>query len=241
MERSCREYAARHGYELVLIDDYIDQSPLANQRTPHWQKCLILEHPAVREFDRAVWIDADILINFRSAPCIVAATEPGKIGVVLSKERPDIAERYEKAELPGTIQQLVNTGVIVFDVAGDREFLRSVYDNGVENQFSMKENVPLSYHIMTSGRAQLLDPRFNLCWDEVMVKYYRHLINPQNRQMPALISLAVTNAWHNSFFMHFQANQIVYEAGDKTHVFHTRDDVERVLIECEDVGSLVIK
>ena len=240
LERSWREYAERHGYELVLIEDFIDDSPLAHEREPHWQKCLILEHPAVQEFDHAVWIDADILINFRSAPCIVAATENGKIGVAPGSESPEISEIYTKAELPGTLQQLVNTGVIVYDVAGDRDFLRSVYDNGVENEFSMKENVPLSYHILTSGRAHMLDPRFNVCWDEVLLKHYRYLANPQNRHMTALISLAVTSAWHNSYFLHFQANRIVYETGDAPLMFHTRGDVERVLIDCEDIGSIVI-
>lgn len=69
--RSVEAYAAKHGYELVVIDRPIDPGPRAAERTPHWQKCLILEHPALRDRDRVVWIDADIFVNFRTAPCIV--------------------------------------------------------------------------------------------------------------------------------------------------------------------------
>src|SRR3546814_20572919 len=47
--RSVEAYAERHDYELVIIDAAIDPRPKAGERTPHWQKCLILEHPRLRD------------------------------------------------------------------------------------------------------------------------------------------------------------------------------------------------
>ena len=70
--RSVESYAAKHGYDLVIIDQALDPSDRATERTPHWQKCLILEHPDLRDRDHVVWIDADIFVNFHHAPCIVA-------------------------------------------------------------------------------------------------------------------------------------------------------------------------
>ena len=81
-EKSWREYAKRHGYDIVVVDRHIDRSERGRKRTPHWQKCLILEHEEVRQYEHVVWVDADVIINFHTAPCIVGCNEPGKIGIV---------------------------------------------------------------------------------------------------------------------------------------------------------------
>ncbi|TAN73346.1 MAG: hypothetical protein EPN20_03310 [Magnetospirillum sp.] len=80
-------YARRHGYEIIPIEEYIDEGDLAWTRSPHWQKCLILELPGMDRFDRVVWVDADILINHRLAPDIVAQTPEGRIGAVSHNSR----------------------------------------------------------------------------------------------------------------------------------------------------------
>ena len=74
------KYAEKHGYDIITIDDYIDNSPMAASRAPHWQKCLILEHPKVKSYESAVWVDADIMINFHTAPCIVEHNASDRIG-----------------------------------------------------------------------------------------------------------------------------------------------------------------
>lgn len=83
---SWEAYAKRHGYDIVLISNYIDNGPLARRRSPHWQKLLILHHPSVRKYDRVVWLDADIAINANVAPCVVSAVEdPKEVGVVFGE------------------------------------------------------------------------------------------------------------------------------------------------------------
>lgn len=77
-----RRYAEAHGYDIVVIDDHIDRTGRARERSPHWQKALILEHPDVQPYRHAVWIDSDVLINHHKAPCVVSATAPGRVGAV---------------------------------------------------------------------------------------------------------------------------------------------------------------
>ena len=67
------EYAERQEYDIVIIDDYIDDSEFGKSRQPHWQKCLTLEHERVKAYDHVVWVDADILINFHTALCVKTA------------------------------------------------------------------------------------------------------------------------------------------------------------------------
>jgi hypothetical protein len=51
-------------------------------RNIHWQKCFLARHPRAADYDRIVFLDADIMINYHRAPCIVAATPPDRIGAV---------------------------------------------------------------------------------------------------------------------------------------------------------------
>ncbi len=48
-EQFCRknwmEYAARHGYDIVVFKDPLDRSERVAKRSPAWQKCLVLSQP----------------------------------------------------------------------------------------------------------------------------------------------------------------------------------------------------
>src|SRR6266496_4153810 len=60
---SWRAYAERHGYDIIAIDRPLDVSPRAMARSPAWQKCLVLQPSIAGEYDRIVWLDADIVIK----------------------------------------------------------------------------------------------------------------------------------------------------------------------------------
>lgn len=81
-KQSWEKYADIHGYDIVIIDDFIDKSELAASRSVHWQKCLILEDERVQQYEDIVWLDSDVLINFHRAPCIVESNNSNNIGVV---------------------------------------------------------------------------------------------------------------------------------------------------------------
>lgn len=74
-------YAEKHGFDLIVITDPLDDSPRAKSRTPAWQKCLIFSDPRVQQYDRVVWVDTDILINPNS-PDVTFGVPLEKIGVV---------------------------------------------------------------------------------------------------------------------------------------------------------------
>ncbi|CCQ75269.1 hypothetical protein [Magnetospira sp. QH-2] len=75
-------YAERHGYDLVALTELIDPNADTAKKSLHWQKLLIGVHPALKDYDKLVWMDADILINHRLAPCIASAHIGNGIGAV---------------------------------------------------------------------------------------------------------------------------------------------------------------
>ncbi|HVT88122.1 MAG TPA: hypothetical protein VHD56_04660, partial [Tepidisphaeraceae bacterium] len=52
--QSWEHYAQKHGYSLIVINQPLDPSPAAAQRSMSWQKLLVLGLPEVRTFDRIV-------------------------------------------------------------------------------------------------------------------------------------------------------------------------------------------
>ena len=255
--RSVEAYAEKHGYDLVLIDSYIDPSPRGTERTPHWQKCLILEHPKLQGYDHVVWIDADIFINYHSAPCIVeqygeaegigaipfAATQPNReilenrwdrafrfgSGIFKRDRGPTAQERYAEAGLPDDQPDMVNTGVMVLRPDRHKAFLRDVYETGSENKFSAMEQMWLSYRIFQEGLLEPLDPRFNKIWSEELVQNYPFLMNAETRKQTPIIALCVTAAWLNGYFLHFLADG--YSRGDVRYIMTMFDAPEQISLE----------
>ncbi|MCP5366069.1 MAG: hypothetical protein H6907_18090 [Hyphomicrobiales bacterium] len=86
------KYCARHGYDLVMVSEPIDGDCDFARKSFHWQKLLVGLLPQVQAYDRVVWLDGDILINHRLAPCIVAASPADGIGAV------DISDVFRRAD-----------------------------------------------------------------------------------------------------------------------------------------------
>lgn len=66
-----KQYADKHGYDIVVITSLIDNGPLGASRPPHWQKLLILQVPEVAKYEQVVWLDTDVAMNVETSPCIV--------------------------------------------------------------------------------------------------------------------------------------------------------------------------
>jgi hypothetical protein len=81
-EPGWRAYADRHGYDLVVVTEPIRLEHPLSVRPIHWQKAFIPRHPRAKDYEDIVYLDADILINYHRAPCIVSANPTGKIGAV---------------------------------------------------------------------------------------------------------------------------------------------------------------
>jgi hypothetical protein len=78
---SWEHYARRHGYRMLVFDQLLDASPLGAQRSPAWQKLLVLGRQELKAFDRVLWLDCDIVIS-DSAPCAVEHVPVEKVGAV---------------------------------------------------------------------------------------------------------------------------------------------------------------
>ncbi|OHC73301.1 MAG: hypothetical protein A3G18_12140 [Rhodospirillales bacterium RIFCSPLOWO2_12_FULL_58_28] len=242
MAETWREYARRHGYEIIVIDKLIDGSDRGRGRHINWQKCLILEHEEVRNFDDVVWIDADVKINFHTAPCIVGHNNSDLIGVVSNKESyydvpatgdnlmvrhrsldssvqqcRSIQDLYAKAGLDAGVDDAANTGVIVLKPKRHAAILRHVYDNFEENRYTMKEELPLSSYFFKNKLVNTLDKRFNWPWVYHLIEHYPFLLIKDIRNDLCLVSECVNAAWSNSWFLHFTGDTLDGEQSLREH------------------------
>ena len=75
-----QRYADKFHLDLICLDQPLDTSQRAQQRSPAWQKCLILSQPCVQCYEQVVWMDADILINHRRALNVFDDVPVEKVG-----------------------------------------------------------------------------------------------------------------------------------------------------------------
>src|SRR5215471_18812114 len=190
-ESGWSRYAERHGFDLIVIDRPLDQTPRAVARSPAWQKCLVLRPDIAGSFDRVIWIDSDVLINDR-APSIAEGVPLGKIGatdecVFPSREvrrqilmaltqgadNPGLAKTFATCLDPADwhaawglprsdVRSIVQTGVMVLSPRHHRELLEHVYyDYEDRGEQPWYEMPPLSFEIQKQGLLHGLDSRFN--------------------------------------------------------------------------------
>jgi hypothetical protein len=210
-ERLCRSnwqaYAEKHGYDLLCIEQPFDTSERAQQRSPAWQKCLVLSQEFSQRYEQIAWVDSDILINYSSAPCIFQTTPIEKVGAVADWASPlpelflqTIQRRNEYFDYVGIdfvrdaapeyfyknyglppLDQVVHTGVMVFSPQHHRELLEAVYYH-YEDKGTAEWNYearPLSWELIKADCVQWIDHRFNLIWLEYLCLHYPFLLQKQ--------------------------------------------------------------
>jgi len=205
-EANWRRYAEIHGYDLLCIDRPLDQSDRAMKRSPAWQKCLVLDQPFASDYERVVWIDADILINTASAPSIVEGVPFDKVGAVdafagPSREYgmeavgrayqywsslgwpliPDTPKNYHTnfGLPPFDHDDVVQTGVMVLSPQHHRELLLKAYYEYEDKgaPFWHYEMRPLSYELLKANAVHWIDGRFNQLWVFYKVLHFPFLVN----------------------------------------------------------------
>ena len=224
-------YAEKYGYDIVVIEDFIDKTLRAQERTINWQKLLIMEYGDVSAYEDVVWMDCDVMINYHRAPCIVSANDPEKVGLVSYRDNLfDAVETYDNltlrthnesrfgnaaakphsikdwytiAGLDESVEDVANTGVIVLKPALHREVLKTVYDDYEENPGSAKEEFPLSNHLFKRQMVHRLDRRFNWSWWYHLVERYPFIFIPEYVEDMYAIGMAVNAAYANTWFLHF--------------------------------------
>ena len=191
-----QKYADRHGYDIICIEKPLDDSERAQKRSPCWQKCLILGEESVQKYDRVVWVDADVLINWANAPCIVEGVAVDKVGAApewatpneqLSAEARDRLfetwgitdeknerDTYVKYGIAPEFDRIVQDGIMVLSPSHHRSILEKVYRECEETGFG--EMPWLSYELLKADRVQWIDPRFSTVWSVHKALYYPFLL-----------------------------------------------------------------
>ena len=225
-EENWREYAERHGFDVIAIDRPLDESERAASRSPSWQKLLVLEQPFAADYERIVWVDADFVFG-RDAPDVTEGVPAASVGAVDELATPTEAVRrlihrespqdyYRAAGLPGGCEEVVQGGLLVLSPEHHREVVRHVYDAyedpGPGLNYEMR---PLSYELITGNQVHWLDPRFNTLWDVRIAHREPHLVeHPGHPGGPA----AARRALDEVFGLHFagRAEQMDDLLGDQT-------------------------
>lgn len=119
---------------------------------------------------------------------------------------------YASDGLEPAPKEFINTGVLVFNPERHAAFFRTVFKKYPRNSRNGDfEQTPLSFEILASGQAQLLDSRFNTIWALEAAHHYPFLFGPRFirptpqdwREWQWLARQCVTNAFFNSYFLHF--------------------------------------
>jgi hypothetical protein len=158
-EQSWRAYAQKHGYDIVLFEQPLDDSARARSRSPAWQKLLVLGNERTAEYDRVVWVDADVVIN-PLAPDISLGVPLDAVGAVDEHRFPSRAlnQRFVEA----MVKQFTDRGqTAVADRCRDYLTTKSYYESwGVPGHHN---------HIVQTG-VMVLSPRHHR---QIFEKVYR--------------------------------------------------------------------
>jgi len=215
---SWEHYAGRHGYQLIVFERPIDESPMGLERSPAWQKLLILRQSELQHFDQVLWLDSDIIIN-PLAPCAVSQVPIEKVGAVPDQallSHPSLAtafarnngwqagpaalsrQFYASNNLSAPAGYHLNSGVWVASPRHHGELFEYTYRTHQQRPHSYFEQAAFSSEVIGRGLHQFLDPRFNTLWLEYRVAFYPFL-----SQVPAMNPLCIAIALRNAFFLHF--------------------------------------
>ena len=152
-----QKYCENYDYDLIVINEPLDKSRRALERSVAWQKLLILSQEWSDNYDQIVWIDSDVIINYQQAKDITSHVSIEKVGAVESYSIPskishDIAlkRRYDywkKNNIPyidnlapgdfyknrgipgGDLKEVVQTGVFVCSTKYHQKIFEHIYYN----------------------------------------------------------------------------------------------------------------
>lgn len=154
--RNWKEYCDKHDYDLIVINENLDDTQRSKERSPSWQKLLILSQEWASSYDQIVWVDTDIFINAENSPCIASLVPLDKFGAVEaysipSKEIYPVALKrsyenwqkkgvsyindvtpglyYENRGIPGgDLDKVAQTGVFVCSPKNHRDIFEHIYN-----------------------------------------------------------------------------------------------------------------
>lgn len=134
--RRFEDYAARHGYEMLVVDRPVRELP---GKKLTWQKCCLHDLEWIRSKDMVAFLDSDILIA-KDAPAL-PLVEPGKVGGVMDKPPAGL-----------------NSGVLVFRPGAE---VAAMFEEALLDPDPFWDQVALDRVLRKNNALQLIDSRFH--------------------------------------------------------------------------------
>lgn len=172
-------YAERHG-----ISFWAMQGDMPIERSPHWNKILLIQMALSSGFELVVWLDADTLIVRPEQDIRQAAPETGTIamcehpgewrghpshfnsGVIVARNRPQAVTFFEKVWAAGPIRHGWQEQVRILECAAEMPELVCRIDdrwNSCEEKNPCENPVIKAWHGRGTRTLELMRNEVNLC------------------------------------------------------------------------------
>lgn len=224
---SWERYAATCGYDLVIVTQPLDRSDRGLGRSPAWQKLLVLDQPWAGQYERIVFLDADIIISDGAPDVVESAPDPAKVGVCVSGGQLSEAgwhiylERLYKFRIhPSRVEAarlmheggrlsadgitdpavpMLNTGVMVLSPQHNDLLLATYAKDGASRLY---EQPHLSQDLFRAGLIHPISPRFNWGVHEMLTLDLPPDFALSDATLPHLVT-QIRNELEKSYFLHF--------------------------------------
>lgn len=224
--KSQEEYAKKHGYDFMVIEDYLCKIPEYNCKTTlTFNKLLVCSQPFSVNYDYIIFVDADIFITYDAPPIIEGfhALLGDKIGVVNELYQPNKENCSEIQKLctnyktdiyysiaSNDIQDvmtnakgmeiIINSGFFISQPKKHHSFLENIFYNYVPNALTKNlpyyEQVVFGYELLKQDKYYILPS----CWNAIRPHYknaYKHVPN----------YLSIYKYWYDNYFLHFAGHE----------------------------------
>jgi hypothetical protein len=223
-------YCKKVHLDLIVIRHSLDNSHRGKERSPAWQKLLVLSQPWATLYDRIVWVDSDIFITPWAPDIVSTVPNPAMVGISEEGSQLSEAERqiyfersykisvdpskaiqawkfhqaaqFEGAGILDENVPMFNTGVLVLDPRAHNDLFLEVY--GKDSESRLYEQPHLSLELYKRNLVHRLSSRFNWSVHHFLILLGKSGLdsNNINREI-ALIEDIMKNELAKSYFLHF--------------------------------------
>jgi lipopolysaccharide biosynthesis glycosyltransferase len=190
---SHENYCKKHGYDLKIIDKFLDKQLDAKRHIDANNRLLVCSQEWSDAYDYIIYLDADILININAPPIHTAYEYGDKIGIVDEFSQPQPEERAERInkrlgweesakayyKLAGfdiDTDTLFNAGMMVFQPKKHKKYLEkmySYYEPGytTHRRGAHYQQAIIGYDLMVNNKCIVMSNEWNCVWHHYKVYY----------------------------------------------------------------------
>ena len=237
---SIRAYAEKWGFTFIQIKEYLVSNVQNLDKSQHTKNILTMQklaiplQPWIKEYEHIIFVDADILINFETAPNILDGIPYGKIAAVNERSyfgnsdnvvtawkriHPNdpsycyTAEKYyEHLKFPKQFSGQINSGLFVFQPL-HVPFFQEVFDTYAPRLLAGEhldgDQGPLNFEGHSRDLFYYLDERWNRILMIVMNILYPFAMSTNDSKH------VLKNLFEISYAIHF-AGHVGWELLDET-------------------------